>query len=53
MIHYDVFKENEDSIDKKIFDRGCVEGFLSWVERNIILIGAIALGIALVQVKLV
>ncbi|XP_046845094.1 tetraspanin-17-like isoform X2 [Xenia sp. Carnegie-2017] len=43
-------KENEDSIDKKIFDRGCVEGFLAWVERNIILIGAIALGIALVQI---
>ena len=35
-----------------IYTRGCVEGFLEWVETNIIMIGAIALGIALVQVRL-
>lgn len=28
-----------------------MEGFTEWVEKNIILIGAIALGVALVQVK--
>ena len=35
-----------------IYTRGCVEGFAEWVERNIIMIGAIALGIALLQVGL-
>lgn len=35
-----------------IFIRGCIEGFVEWIERNIVMIGAIALGIALIQVIL-
>ena len=44
-------EEHEGSRHNVIYTRGCVEGFAEWVERNIIMIGAIALGIALIQVR--
>ncbi|XP_028408422.1 tetraspanin-5-like [Dendronephthya gigantea] len=50
---YGVREKNEKKIvevEDKIYVRGCVEGFAEWVETNIIMIGAIALGIAVVQI---
>ncbi|CAB4015687.1 Tetraspanin-17 [Paramuricea clavata] len=47
---YGLRKKDKVQLEGKIFIRGCVEGFSEWVERNIIMIGAIALGIALVQI---
>lgn len=50
------YKIREDTPEKRteaedvIYTRGCAEGFSEWVEKNIILIGAIALGVAVVQI---
>lgn len=44
------YKAREQGNEGIIYQRGCMEGFTEWVEKNIILIGAIALGVALVQI---
>lgn len=43
-------EKNKLKIEDNIYVRGCVEGFAEWAERNSVMIGAIALGIALVQI---
>lgn len=47
---YNVRENQKAEPDDKIYIRGCMEAFLEWFEMNIVMIGAIALGIALVQI---
>ncbi|XP_077999376.1 tetraspanin-5-like [Glandiceps talaboti] len=48
---YDVRKSEFDNTRSEIiFETGCVPAFKSWLETNLIIVGAIAIGIALLQI---